>query len=207
MPAFKRFAELYKRLTTRNDAEKIFDALMAAYTSPFRAYHNVRHIADCLEQFDAARSLFTHPNKAEFALWFHDAVYDSRVKDNEERSAQWAADVLNAGSASQETVASVTEFILATRHKELPSSQDACLVVDIDLSILGRDPATFDAYDAAIRKEYEWVLENDYRAGRAKVLREFVARKRLYITNFFADRFEIAARRNLLRAIEKLESA
>ena len=50
------------------------------------------------------------------------------------------------------------------------------ILISIDLSILGAEPARYDAYAAAIRQEFIHVPEPDYRAGRAKVLGHFAAR-------------------------------
>lgn len=61
--------------------------LLAAYSDAARAYHNLNHIADCLALFDEHRHLATNPVSMEFAIWFHDVVYDTHASDNEERSA------------------------------------------------------------------------------------------------------------------------
>ncbi len=185
-------------------ADQAAARLAFEYSDLARAYHGKAHIADCLEQFDAVRELFEHPDDAEFALWYHDLVYDSRAKDNEARSADWAAKELGFGGAGVETIERVRKFIDATRHVEIPTDNDARLIVDIDLSILGRDAAAFDAYDAAIRKEYAWVPEDQYRKGRAGVLRSFLKRERIYLSDYFFERFEKQARANIVRVIARL---
>ena len=63
---------------------------MAAFAEPQRHYHNQQHIAECLTQFDAARNIARRPEAIEFAIWFHDAVYDPKAGDNEEKSAALA---------------------------------------------------------------------------------------------------------------------
>jgi predicted metal-dependent HD superfamily phosphohydrolase len=64
--------------------------LIHAYSSPDRYYHNLTHIQDCLSVFDQTSSLVAHPKEVELAIWFHDAVYDTRRSDNEQKSAEWA---------------------------------------------------------------------------------------------------------------------
>jgi len=97
------------------------------------------------------------------AIWFHDIVYDPRAKDNEERSADEAAVFLQG----TEFVDSVRILILATEHNEESGSRDARLLCDIDLSILGSERELYQTYSKAIREEYAWVSDEEYRAGRA----------------------------------------
>jgi len=48
------------------------------------------------------------------------------------------------------------------------------------------------------------VSEETFRAGRAKVLRQFLDRPRIYGTDFFRDRYEAGARENLARSLVAL---
>jgi predicted metal-dependent HD superfamily phosphohydrolase len=98
-------------------------------------------------------------------------------------------------------------MILATAHSAEPDSADEALLLDIDLSVLGADPDVFDAYDSAIRKEYEWVPEPDYRKARARVLESFLQRERIYRTWPYRERYESAARKNLSRALARLAAS
>jgi predicted metal-dependent HD superfamily phosphohydrolase len=178
--------------------------LVRAYSEPHRAYHNLRHIDDCLRLFDDVQRLALRPIELEMALWFHDVVYSPRAKDNEERSAEWARGVCRRARFAPEFEAGVATLILATRHDAPPSTPDAGLVVDIDLSVLGRPPAEFDAYEAAIREEFRWVPDLLFRPGRAKVLQSFLARPAIYTSDFFRDRYERQARANLERSLSRL---
>jgi predicted metal-dependent HD superfamily phosphohydrolase len=197
-----RFQRLWSRLAS-GDASPVFDRLADAYSEPHRAYHNATHIRDCLEQFDRAREFAERQDEVEAAIWFHDAVYDPRAKDNEERSADWAASALRNAGAEEEIIHRVLHLILATKHDAEPESPDARLLMDVDLSILGRDPGAFDHYDRAIRREYEWVPEEQYRDGRTGILQRFLDRPRIYITPPFLE-LETAARNNLKLAIDRL---
>ena len=81
---------------------------------------------------------------------------------------------------------------------------DQLLIVDIDLSILGRAPDVYDRYEVAIGEEYKWVPKVTYRRERRAVLRSFLERDSIFQTDRFRERFEVPARENLQRAIDQL---
>jgi predicted metal-dependent HD superfamily phosphohydrolase len=63
----------------------------------------------------------------------------------------------------------------------------------------------FDGYEAAVRKEYAWVPEAAWIAGRSAVLRSFLNRPFIYLSEEFRDRFEAQARENIRRSLAALE--
>ena len=99
----------------------MFAELVEAYAAPDRHYHTARHVDACLAQFQRYRSLAEHPAEIEIALWFHDAIYDTRRNDNERLSAEWATEFLSSENADPATVARVHALIMATRH-DAPST-------------------------------------------------------------------------------------
>lgn len=189
----------------------VFDQLVAAYGEAGRYYHTDRHISECLNQFNAFRHLAKRPGEIEVALWFHDAVYDSRRQDNEALSAAWATRYLNAEGVESGVLVGeaspianrIAAMILATKT-HVAEDSDTALLLDIDLGILGSSPDAFEAYDRAIRLEYAWVPEAEYRSGRAKVLQQFLDRPKLYQTPDCRDRYEAQARSNLEQKITQL---
>jgi predicted metal-dependent HD superfamily phosphohydrolase len=199
-----RWVSLWNRLGAQGSGRSIFAYLASAYSEPARTYHNSQHILNCLSQLDLSRELARRPEEVEAALWFHDAVYTPGAADNEDRSAQLAEIALAACGVPLETGRRVAELILATRHLIIPQDLDAQLLCDIDLSILGRDPAVFDQFESAIRREYAQVDEAEYRRQRGTVLARFLSRDVLYQTEFFRIRYEEQARINLARAMEQL---
>lgn len=180
-------------------ADAAFDAVVAHYAVPERAYHNLSHIIAALDALDAVREQLVHPAEARLALWFHDAVYDPRRTDNEAASASLARQVLGGAGVNQEVVARIAAMIMDTRHDAPASSSDGAFVADADLATLGADDDTFDRYDAAIRQEYAFVPEATYRPARKALLERFLAREAIYQTEPFRRRYEAAARRNIAR--------
>jgi predicted metal-dependent HD superfamily phosphohydrolase len=189
----------------RSDPEvmSVYDDLVTRYSEPWRFYHTIEHVADCLIELKTASGLAVHPCDVELALWFHDVVYDPRRGDNVERSAEYAADALE-GLLDEESLSRVGDLILATRHDGVVSGVDMGLVVDVDLAILGKPQDVFQGYEEAIKKEYSWVPWGDFCAGRTRILRGFLEREHIYNTDEFRMRYEEQARHNLNYAIERL---
>jgi predicted metal-dependent HD superfamily phosphohydrolase len=145
------------------------------------------------------------PDEVEFAIWLHDAIYDPRAADNEERSALLAREILLRLGTTGAMADRVGDLVRATKHGEPPLSPDARLLVDIDLSILGQPPDVFDSYERSIRQEYSWVPPATYVAGRSGILRRFLGRHRLYFTDRFESMYARQAKANMTRALLSLE--
>ncbi|TPK56740.1 MULTISPECIES: hypothetical protein [unclassified Mesorhizobium] len=184
--------------------------LSALYEGRDRHYHNLAHIEAMLALAGEYRKLLGDPEAVEAAIWFHDAVYDSRAKDNEAQSAALAEKKL-AGRIDAQRLGRICAMILATATHQLPGFEDtaavrdAALFLDMDLSILGAAPDAFDAYERAIRAEYQWVEEPIWRAGRGAVLNSFLTRPHIFHSEEFRRRFEQQARLNLTRSLEALQ--
>ncbi|HWS56634.1 MAG TPA: hypothetical protein VN228_21035 [Pyrinomonadaceae bacterium] len=188
-------------------AGRWLDALTRYYSAPGRHYHNLHHVAEVLrllEQFEASAGDY---DALRFAAWFHDAVYDTRSRTNEEDSAALAARAMAELGVPPERVEVARRLILATeRHEAEVDEPDLGLFLDADLSILGAEEETYLAYSEAIRREFSWVPDAAYREGRLKVLTNFLPRERLYYTGPLAARFEARARSNLSKEIKALSS-
>lgn len=184
--------------------EGLYARLMASWNEAHRRYHTAQHLRVCLQHFAEVRNQAQRPAEVELALWFHDAIYDPRRKDNELLSADWACrSVLQAG-LPPEVGDRVHALVMATCHDAAPTDADAQLLVDIDLAILGAEPERFDEFDQQIRAEYAHVPDEQFRTGRARILNGFLGRPRLYSTPHFCAALEQRARANLRRAVARL---
>ena len=201
-----RWLGLWEHLGAQGDPWPPYAELTARYAEPHRAYHTLEHIGHCLDELGAARHLAGDPAMVEMALWYHDAIYETRAADNEERSGALAAAAARGAGLSEVLAARVETLILATRHQATPADADAALLVDIDLSILGADALAFDTYEDQVRREYAWVPEPVFRQRRAEILESFLARPALYSTPYLRSRYEVTARANLRRSIDRLRT-
>lgn len=185
----------------------IRDDVLARYAERHRAYHTQQHLAECLALLATFEALCERPDEVSIAFWFHDAIYVPRRHDNEARSAAWMADVARAAQVDELVIARMRALIMATCHDAQPLENDARVLVDIDLAILGAAPERFDAYERDVRREYRWVPSFMYRRARADILLAFRRRDPLYLTPPMRERFESQARSNLDRSLAALGAA
>lgn len=181
-----------------------FDALAQAYSEPHRYYHTAMHISAMLHHFDVIKEQANEPHLIELAIWFHDAIYRPFAQDNERASANWAEEFLHDAGLSAQATEKVVELIMATVHDQQSDDPDTQLLIDLDLSILGAEPDTYDNFEQQIRSEYRWVPGIIYRRKRKAILLEFLARDPLFKTDYCQQEFESKARANLTRAVTLL---
>jgi len=188
---------------------KLRDDLVRAYTAPERHYHNLAHIETMLGLMRSHARALSDPESVEAAIWFHDAIYDTRRHDNEAKSAELAAERLR-GLLSPDRIDRIAAMIRATAGHAVPdrfddaTRRDCALFLDMDLGVLGSAPDAFAAYESAVRREYDWVPDALWIEGRRKVLQSFLARPAIFASPQFRESHEAAARRNLTRSLEQL---
>lgn len=190
---------LWTRLTFAGEAARWHDRLLTAYSEPQRAYHTLQHLDECLCLFDEIKAvgLMSKPDLIEMALWFHDAVYEPTGSDNEERSAAMAVEALDPAETAHE----VARLIMLTKSHTPGDGLDDSWIIDTDLAILGQPWERVLEYEKQIRQEYSWVPKELYREKRVEILRSFLDRKQLYLTEWVRQRLEQPARENLQRLI------
>jgi predicted metal-dependent HD superfamily phosphohydrolase len=189
------------------DAYPPFDRLVAAYSEPHRHYHTLEHLAEMFRVVGRLSGSCTDPLTVQLAVWFHDAVYHPRAADNEVQSANLVAEWLGPLGLPANPLARVAALVRATAHLTDSSGSpdpDTQVLLDADLAILGASEERYRRYAADIRKEYAFVPDEAYRAGRSAVLERFLARPRLYHHPIMVAQGEDAARRNLRAELDEL---
>jgi len=184
-----------------------FDGLSARYADPRRRYHTLDHVAAVLATLDElmAGEPVDAPEAVQFAGWLHDVVYDPTRSDNEAESARYARRVLSMIRVPMAVTDETARLIeLTAGHEVEPSDRDGQVLVDADLAILGAPAEDYDRYSADIRVEYGHVEDDAFRAGRRRILEQFLARPHLFHTPTARARFEDPARANLRRELNRL---
>jgi len=182
----------------RPGADELGQDLLDRWSQPHRHYHNLDHLAAVLAVVDRYAHLAAAPDAVRLAAWFHDAVYDPRAADNEERSAELAERHLG-----DPEVARLVR--LTAGHEVAPGDTNGALLADADLAILAAEPAAYDRYVAAVRREYGHVPGDAFRAGRARVLESLVALPELYRIVPPRATWDSLARANLARELAELK--
>ncbi|WP_316526855.1 HD domain-containing protein [Kitasatospora brasiliensis] len=196
---------LLHRCGATTDPEPYGRELLRRWSEPQRRYHSVAHLRAVLGHVDELAGHAADPDTVRLAAWFHDAVYRPDRTENEERSAALAVRALTAAGLPAERVTEVERLVLLTvDHDPAPGDRDGEVLCDADLAVLGGTPEAYAAYAAAVREEYGFVPEPDFRAGRTAVLRHLLALPALYRSPAARERFTGAARTNLTAELDTL---
>ncbi|HVD99761.1 MAG TPA: hypothetical protein VNB90_16245 [Cytophagaceae bacterium] len=184
--------------------EAMWAEIELSYSHPGRYYHTLAHLGDLLYRLREIKGMIQEWDVILFSIYYHDVVYNILKNDNEEKSAQLANTRLNAIGVPGNLVQLCLQQILATKNHSPETDPDTNHFTDADLSILGQDWPRYSAYAANVRKEYAYYPDEQYNPGRKKVLEHFLQMKNIYKTDFFFQKFENNARKNLQRELEIL---
>jgi predicted metal-dependent HD superfamily phosphohydrolase len=202
---FAAWARVWAELGVEDASRATHQQLLQHYREPHRAYHTLQHLDECLQVRRRVNAACQAYAEIDLALWFHDAIYQPRRRDNELRSAQWLDDVARDSGLGAEMRRRLYDLIMVTRHDGAPASADEAVLVDTDLAILGASAERFAEYHQQVRHEYRHVPLFVYRRKRRQILEGFLARGRIYTSAPYFDAFEQQARVNLARAIDHLD--
>jgi predicted metal-dependent HD superfamily phosphohydrolase len=192
-----RWRSLLESAGAGGRADDLCEKLIAAYGEPHRRYHSLTHLMWLLNEEGRRAALARDRKLIQFAIWFHDAIYDPLAKDNEERSADWARDAL-ANLNLTELAQSVSALVLKTKdHARGDASPDEAIFLDMDIAILGAPRSEYMQYAAEIRAEYAAVSDEAFAAGRSAFLRSWLSREHLFRTEVYRGELDQSARANM----------
>ena len=172
--------------------EILWNELFISYSNKSRHYHSLSHLETIYNQLKP----FQLTPAIEFAIFYHDIIYNTQEKDNEEKSAVFAEKQLKKLSVIHEVRKKVSELIIETKKHETSSSDNA-LFLDADIAILGSKLEIYEMYRQKVRKEYSIYSDKEYKEGRKNILEKFLKKDRLYISNYFYNLYEEKAHSNI----------
>jgi predicted metal-dependent HD superfamily phosphohydrolase len=199
---------------------EVFDDLVGRHRQPHRRYHGLRHVVWVLRHSRALEGAIEACQQAApaydaasvtAAVCFHDAVYDPRADDNEERSAHLAESQLASLDWPPERCAFVAELVRATAGHladdaggSEPGAWERRVLLDADLGVLGAEPSAYAAYVNGVRGEYAHLSQAEWSAGRRHVVERLLARSSLYATEPGRSWWQERARANLTAELSGL---
>ena len=209
-----RLTNLFKSFDARGDIQTVVGKLLNRYAEPHRAYHDLKHVIECIDELDqinapefSCRPIFK--TMVELALWYHDAIYDVKRKDNETQSIELC--LTDCAKLNVQMFVPASEYlywlIISTQHSTPQQTNDCQLIVDLDLMRLAANWQDFQQYSNEIWQEYSqaYTLE-EYRAGRRAFLTAMLDRPHIYSTSHYRERWESKARHNLEAQLEVLKA-
>ena len=190
-------------------AHALWQDIATRYNEKQRAYHTLRHLQQLFGQFEQINHKLQQPAIIALALFYHDVVYDPLRTDNEQKSAEYAAETLRPYLCAEQCEHLYALITMTTNHQLTGLSDpdkinDAAYLLDMDLSILAAPWSQYKRYAQAVRQEYSHVPLAEYRTGRMAVLNRLLAHPTLYLTPYYYERLETPARANIQRELTLL---
>jgi predicted metal-dependent HD superfamily phosphohydrolase len=136
---------------------KLFMEIEAAYSLPGRHYHTLSHIESLLNLSNQYKRHLHNKETVDFAIFYHDIIYDVSSSDNEERSGSVAEESLGQLKVPHGELVNIVRYIIASKTHQLNSQEsetDLAWFLDFDMSILGSDWDAYHQYVQQIRQEY-----------------------------------------------------
>lgn len=181
--------------------QKLWDEIEIKHSEKHRAYHTLKH----LESFFVELKDFKLSDNILFAIFYHDIIYDTQTRDNEEQSALFSEEALAILGVKEKITREVTKLILETKSHEASTKENE-LFLDADIAILGSTQANYNSYAQAIRYEYNIFTDEAYHKGRILVIESFLKKERIYKSDYFYEKYEKKARKNLEKERHKLSN-
>jgi len=186
-------------------------------SQPSRSYHDLTHLEAMFHYLDELERLpggVQDSHLVQFAVFFHDVIYDATRSDNEAASARLFESFCHlargaAGAAwalSLQDEGHVVAWIERTaKHLDGPAVGPLAQFLDMDLAVLGLPLPRYLRYAEYVRKEYHHYEDLAFLRGRARVLTGFLSAGCLYFSPAMAQHLESQARTNLAFEIEQLQ--
>ncbi|MEZ5726923.1 MAG: N-methyl-D-aspartate receptor NMDAR2C subunit [Burkholderiaceae bacterium] len=204
-PSFDaHWAPSIRAIGAEAEGREFFDVVVEAYREPQRRRHGLGLVAEGLAWLEAWREEAGNVHELALAIWLKDVVLDPRRHDNEGRSGRLALEGLGRVGVPLPAARRIRDLIVATRPDARPFTQDARLLVDIDLAILGAPAKDYQAHERALREEMAFISDFVWRRRRIESVKGMLARSRIFHTDVVHKALDARARENLAATLERL---
>lgn len=197
--------QLAHKYMPQSSALHIWQIINQYHSQKHRHYHTLEHLYELLLHASSHQQHLLQPDTLQFAIWFHDIIYQPSSKNNETNSAQLAHELLHKQNINTNQLQHIQDFILATaQHQTTSTNTDLSFFLDFDLAILASSTQRYKLYTEQVRAEYHHIPLFLYRRGRKKVLQHFLQMPRIFKTDVLYNNLEQQARTNILHELQSL---
>ncbi|MBS6935098.1 MAG: hypothetical protein KH147_07840 [Actinomyces graevenitzii] len=214
LPAYVQSMSHAGASASREQLRDMGTNLITLWSTPDRAFHNLRHLIDLLTRVDELSEETRNPDLVRLAAWYHGAIFSVSADqamhrnggEDEAASAALAYEELTAAGVSEKNANRVSELIMNLRRHDLPTSDiDAAALSDADLGCLAIEPQRYREYSRLIYSEYAHLPLLTYLRTRTTIVRKLLARDRLFASPL-GQHWELPARENLEAELRRLSS-
>lgn len=214
LPAYVQAMSHAGATASREQLHDMGTNLITLWSTPDRAFHNLRHLIDLLTRVDELSEETRNPDLVRLAAWYHGAIFSVSADqamhrnggEDEAASAALAYEELTKAGVSEKNANRVSELIMNLRRHDLPTSDiDAAALSDADLGCLAIEPQRYREYSRLIYSEYAHLPLLSYLRTRTTIVRKLLARDRLFASPL-GQRWELPARENLEAELRRLSS-
>ena len=214
LPAYVQSMSHAGATASREQLRDMGTNLITLWSTPDRAFHNLRHLIDLLTRVDELSEETRNPDLVRLAAWYHGAIFSVSADqamhrnggEDEAASAALAYEELTEAGVSEKNANRVAELIMNLRRHDLPTSDiDAAALSDADLGCLAIEPQRYREYSRLIYSEYAHLPLLTYLRTRTTIVRKLLARDRLFASPL-GQHWELPARENLEAELRRLSS-
>lgn len=212
LPAYVQSMSHAGATASREQLRDMGTNLITLWSTPDRAFHNLRHLIDLLTRVDELSEETRNPDLVRLAAWYHGAIFSVSADqamhrnggEDEAASAALAYEELTMAGVSEKNANRVSELIMNLRRHDLPTSDiDAAALSDADLGCLAIEPQRYREYSHLIYSEYAHLPLLSYLRTRTTIVRKLLARDRLFASPL-GQHWERPARENLEAELRRL---
>jgi len=168
MNPIKAFEDILKKYIS----DKALVELPYRWKEKHRFYHNTDHLIQILKDIES-NIYFKNLNVYEkhallLAAFFHDAIYDPKRKDNEDKSIELF--IKSFKGKDLKMLDKVCDLIEVTKYRKRPTEKLKRIIWDADNAGFKGGYDTLLKIEQLISKEYSFVPKKDYKENRIKFL-------------------------------------
>lgn len=136
------------------------------------------------------------------AITYHDCIYEVGSSNNERLSAIALQEERSKAFYPEDMIEAMRLVLLTIHHTTSVHDTLGSIIIDLDLAGLGTDE--YWSNKDKIRKEYASATDEQWLAGRAAFLTNFLSRDRIYYTEYGQENWEQKARENMNEELRQL---